>query len=152
MQDVNVLEHLALERRRVNLVQPKAVSKQGTTFDDLPSQRVAREVLHLMNGGVKSPGSYVRVAPFRPHGDRVCLRIARLKPRAEEVLGHTVRPRGIDVSNPRRVGRVQHLMATPLQFGDITVGTEVALPPKRDVRGSAERCETESQATDSELA
>ena len=41
-------------------------------------------------------------------------------------------------------------MATLLQFGDAAVEAEVALPSKRDVRGSAERGETESQAADNE--
>jgi hypothetical protein len=69
------------------------------------------------------------------------------QPCAEEVLGH----RGIDVSNPRRGGGIQHLMATPLQFGDASLEAEVTLPSKRNVRGSAKRSKTETQATDNEL-
>jgi hypothetical protein len=69
------------------------------------------------------------------------------QPCAEEVLGHG----GIDVSNPRGGGGIQHLMATPLQFGDASLEAEVTLPSKRNVRGSAKRSKTETQAADNEL-
>jgi hypothetical protein len=42
-------------------------------------------------------------------------------------------------------------MATPLQFSDVAVAAEVALPSERDVRGSAEGGEAESQTADNEL-
>ena len=43
-------------------------------------------------------------------------------------------------------------MATPLQFRDAALDAEIALSSERDVRRSAERGKTESQATDDELS
>src|SRR5262249_38317522 len=118
---------------------------------NLPPQRVDREVLYFVDGRVELPGSDVGVAPLRPDGDAFLRRGPGGQPRGPEGLGRAVRPPGVKVSNARCARGGEHLVATPLQFGDAAVDAEVAPPSEIDVRRSAERGEAKTEPAHREL-
>ena len=142
-----VVEHAALERRRVDLVEREVIAEQGARLAELAAQRRDREVLDLVLGDVDAPVRRVRVAPLRADGDVGARQAAALQPRGEEGLAAAVGARGVVVAHAALVGRVEHLVGMALHGVDVGVA-DVVVVAEVDVAGTAEGGETEPQRAD----
>jgi hypothetical protein len=60
-----IVEDVALERRRVDLVEGEVRAEQVSAFGELPPERRHRQVLHLVPLGIHPPPGRVGVAPLR---------------------------------------------------------------------------------------
>ena len=57
-----------------------------------------------------------------------------------------VRPRGVDVTDARRVRRIEHLVTPSFHINDGAIGSEIILPSESDVRWPAKCGQTETDA------
>ena len=62
-----VLEHAALEGRRVDLVEAEPVAQKRTALGQLVAEMRERVVLYLIHVGADLPVGDIAVTPFGPH-------------------------------------------------------------------------------------
>ena len=144
-----ILEHAALQRRRVNLVQPEAIAEQRAAFDDLPLERVDRQVLDLLRRRVDTPRPDVGVAPLGSDRDGVAGQAAR---RRASCPG-TLRPSRTSARRPRtesrrRTPRRASRGMRRSKAATDAIGAEVPRAFEVDVRGPAQRRQPQPDAAD----
>jgi hypothetical protein len=81
-----VVQHAALDRRRVDLIQREMIAQQIERLSQLPAERRGRKVLDLRGIGLNLPIGGVPVAPFRGDGGRARGQPPAFEPRGEEGL------------------------------------------------------------------
>ena len=142
-----VVEHAALERGRVDLVEREVLAEQRARLAELAAQRRDREVLDLVLVDVDAPVRGVGVAPLRADGHVAAREAAALEPRAEEGLAAAVGARRVEVAHAALVGRVEHLVGVALHGADVGVA-DVAGMAEVDVAGPPEGGEAEPERAD----
>ena len=138
-----IVKDAAFDRGRVDLIKPKSVTEQRPAFDDLPAQRLDRQVLHLVNRSIELPRPDIRVAPLGTDRQRIARRLSRAQPGSEKLLRQSVRTCCVNVANAGRVRRVEHVMTALLHDGDGPLVTVVLISPEIDVGRPAERGQTQ---------
>ena len=114
-------EDPALERRRVDLVQPKPRPEQHARLRQLRAQHRERVVLDLVDRRVHPPLADVPVAPLRADRDPRRVDRAGAEPRGEEPLRVAIRAGRVEIADPGRPGRVEDLVAARLHRLDRAV-------------------------------
>ncbi len=147
-QHVGVGQHAALDRRRVDLVEPQPRAEVLARLGELAPQLADAQVLDLVLGGVHPPAGRVRVAPLGRHED--VRRLARAQPAAEELLGEPVRARRVEVAHAGRVRAVEHRMRELAQVVGAVLGSEVVGVADVDVRRASQGRQPEADLGHSE--
>jgi hypothetical protein len=101
-----------------------------------------------MHAGVYLPITNVGVAPFRSHRDRIRCELAPAKPRSQKAFRVAVRTRRVEIANARVVSGVEDLMRPAFQRLDAAVAADVVVPTERDVPGTSDGGQPESDRRD----
>ena len=118
-EHLSVVENPALERGRMDLVDPEIRSEQGAALGNLPSQCGEREILDLVHLGVDAPVGGVGVAHLEPTVTAPGSRPRRSEPGGEELLRLAVRAGGVEVADAAVVRGVEDRVRLPLERGDV---------------------------------
>jgi hypothetical protein len=103
-----VVEHAALERGGVDLVEREVVAEQRATLGRLPPKVVDGEVLLLVTLSVDAPVGRIDVTPLGTNRDLAGRNPARVEPRSKKLLGPPVTASRIEVSNASRECSIEH--------------------------------------------
>ena len=87
---LGIVEHAALNGRRMDLIEVEAVSQKRLGLGKLSAEPFDTEILLLLHGSIHVPVAGVGIAPLRADHECVGVRPARRKPRRQKRLGQAV--------------------------------------------------------------
>ena len=150
LQHGAVVEHTAVRRRGMDLVQRQPVAEQRPRLLELPAQGAGVVVLDLGRVGGHLPARGVDVSPLRAHHHVGGATL--VEPRPEELLGSAVGARRVQVPHPGRVRGIEDVKGAGAQRRDRSVLPQVLAVAEVEVAGPAERGEAEADPPRSRVA